>query len=900
MRMNSAEDIRREIRTRIREKIGEMKLRALWRVGSLVSFAQYDEDEEGNSIFDAGQEGEEEEEEDLAAKWLLEKEEKLRKEQEKPRVPVAQAPGKLWATPEYESDRFGRVSFSLPPASGMWPEDPGSSPAGFPLGEEDVASRQALTQAFQKPETWNGLAEASRDPRLAPAFQSWLVPKVILLVGKKWWNDFKHQRQLKMSPFGLFDSDYYRSNRDRLDKSAHGRAWIALVQQEVARILAKYLSSKGPGKNENIHGYIYTSLHRKMAELAGANQGYKMKMVGVCGYCKFKRPLITPPELELDRETGLYKCPVCEQSIENNEEEVGIKQEELENAEQQKEWLEGQIQVVQNLVAAGEDEQELLERHVQNLRKVQENIPKLRQEVEAERADLSARKRFLAIPYVHVGCANEDCPVGRVPLTSVDWSSPYWSEPEGKMARAFLSDRYNIVEPGWERSRAQRAEDHWDELSKRSRYSAPPDEMLNVPFICPYDGTRFTPAEAKGRGPMAANSGYRVGGMIIPPPLSRRWVTDLQKHPGTQVGEEDVGPSYHIEDVRELTGAEVDLSASKAHERFTSQMEFRKRFDWMRDILEEKRDDYREKIRDEAGSLKASKGSKARMYVLREDLYEFLLDWSSNSPIHFVGWVCERAPRTRKVMEQHGFNEDGTPNMEFKSNTEYHAMSKEAAEQVNSMILQGWMKKVMERHPADWLDLLVGRGKWGKGVSSWLTTEHQDGVPPVAYFISPVEQRGSDLSFAPCMLRYTKAKKVVRKGEGGESVAEWVAYGKKTPLGIHQRHSKTYKGQPRIAAIMGVWDYRGQPVGEKTTGLPIPADQGDMVAGDLRSLSHAVAQPDFKGVYLRNDQLGMADGDHVLVKAVFMPWSGGWLPMKIMHEVYRGVKETADHEGMSK
>ena len=299
-----------DLRKKVLSDINNLRLKQIWRVAETLD---------------------EENEQDEASEWLKnkeqEKEKLLEKEKRLEKIKNINKPT------VFNSDQLGTITFNVS-QNGVWPQDPGESPEWFPIKSDDISSKVKFTEIFKKKETWDALQQASKNPNFSSVLQNWLLPKVILLLGKPWWDHNKAVPNLKGAPFGLFDDETRRNKRSVLDQLPQGRAWIYTIQNHIARILGQYLSTKGPGDNTNIAGYINTVLNRSMVNAAGKVNDRVSVRVPVCGYCRYTRKLKTPPTLEYDSFTGLYRCPNCAQELEMTAESLQEEKEDVQESSQ--------------------------------------------------------------------------------------------------------------------------------------------------------------------------------------------------------------------------------------------------------------------------------------------------------------------------------------------------------------------------------------------------------------------------------------------------------------------------------------------------------------------------------------------------------------------------------------
>ena len=137
----------------------------------------------------------------------------------------------------HESKRWGvSLSFEPPAVDGRWIDPGDAAPAGFPFDPVDLGDGPSLRALFQKEETWDKLGEMVQNPAKRGLLQSYLLPKVVLAIGKEWWGINRFRKQLGNAPFGVLDdNEREKMYKDKdLDDTILGRAFIAQINRDVA------------------------------------------------------------------------------------------------------------------------------------------------------------------------------------------------------------------------------------------------------------------------------------------------------------------------------------------------------------------------------------------------------------------------------------------------------------------------------------------------------------------------------------------------------------------------------------------------------------------------------------------------------------------------------------------
>ncbi len=755
-----------------------------------------------------------------------------------------------------------------PRTDGTWPDLPEAPPPGFPFAADDLKDGPSLRALFRKPETWAAIKEMAANPAKRGLLQSYLLPVVVLVIGKAWWEINKRHRQLGNAPFGLFSPDEYKEMLAgeegkegevgrKMEETVAGRAFISLINWQVTKIFQFYLAT-GSIDGSRIDGYLYEALNNRMVADAGKRHGFERRRQPVCAFCRSRRVIeTTPPFLARSgkhqvQEEGktksrpLFKCPTCEDLVETKEQELRLKEQGAKNVEDGYLGLIEDAERTRRQLAGDPDDKQLLNRlsnYEAMLKDYAPQVEALRRERDSLRAEVRNRRNMLGVPYSHIMCINEACPGGAIPLTFVDWQDPFWAGPAGDKAKHDLASFYGIGSPT-----RQNAEDAPPEPAVSERAGKrPPQWMWDIPFRCPFDGYGFTPREAFGRGRAGAD-GTRMGGLFVDPPRSTVWskpysLEEKQEKQEERAGTEGMSAmrSDRIEDVKGLTGIDITTDSNQ----FLTDQDEKLYYEELSSALRQELYRRKELHVQLTGGLN-SKNPDAKLQTLLNDA---VLEWSYIHPLHLVGYYTKRAMSVRRK-----FDPDTG---EVTDHLEVRSLNKNAAEQVVSSLMQTWFKKILQQ-PDGWQLL-----------RKHLTIETYDNIPPQCYFVTTVQQDGEGELEAKCHFRYAKG----------------------SPIGEKPRQP-SYQKVPYLALVEGIWNYDGEP-DKMDMMTPIPQERGDaMVAGR----SNRISEMDFHNSYriVLDSATSLVPGSAILVKGVFMPRNTGHTLFKRVMDLRKDLKDPDD------
>jgi hypothetical protein len=386
---------------------------------------------------------------------------------------------------------------------------------------------------------------------------------------------------------------------------------------------------------------------------------------------------------------------------------------------------------------------------------------------------------------------------------------------------------------GIEKPSGQEADDDDEEPSPHLKY--PPRWMWNIRFVCPFDGARFTPAEAFGKGVKGKN-GFGLGGLLVDPPRTNIWEKPYS------LSERREPEGGRTEDVRRQTGISRTTDSPESRTDREEGLFYKDMSDSIRQELYRRKEEH-------AKEMGGKKGPRARRLAeMQQLLYDAALEWSMLNPVEMGGYFAGRQVQTVKVYDK----ETG----EIRDHRKISKLTSSGAARVVSSVIQRWFARVIQRE--DGMKML----------EPWLTQEAYDGIPSDCYFLSTVKQMSGDVLSARCHFKY----------------------GKGSPLGEQNPRGSSYGKSPNIALLLGVWKYPDKP-GKKDMMTPIGANAGASMTAPLKSLNSSVTGYDYNKVFFDADSTGLKEGDAVVMRALFMPRHTAWRPVKLVMHLRKDMED---------
>lgn len=695
---------------------------------------------------------------------------------------------------------------------------------------ENITDDRKLSEIFSDPsmKAWNIL---TRNPDL---LQSWILPGLIVSIGKKWFNRNKVRtsmgstfRKLGNTPFGMFDSndaDMLRKNEDvSIEDLPKAKRYIQEINNLIAQYANIYFSQGYTSKP--IGGWIKTALEREMKRIVADANNFKEIRYPVCAVCKRMSPKgsVIPRmrEINIDKKS-LWECPACKRKIEEiNKNEIPTIEANIYKANKMlKEYgrMENQAKVAIEDAETPEQKEknekklEEAKTKISEYNQVVENLVKQREAYEKERSSYESQ---LATPRWHTLCPNEKCPGQKIPLTSIDWNDDFWNDSvRAKEALAGLYKRFRIVPP---KGKKFSIEQEAIESPKDPRF-IPPKWLEDVPFICPFDGVHFTLASARGKG-------YNgEAGFLCDPWFRLEWkaIGDVK---GGEI-EEEIGEDTDSEELvayDQLSELAKDIFLKKYWEQFASLEEYRKH-----------------------GSLwEQAKTKKDLMSILRKmALYDSVRQFSAQDPKAYVGWLSGRELEKKLVLE--GSKLTKINGIKNTTETKYF--------EVYTPILQNWVDKMLYAFGENW-----EKGFDSFNLKDWLVDNETEGLPsdgPGTFFVTRVESE-------------VQSPEKMEKGN--------LPYGFKFAF-----QPKKLRGGPkgsvkftRLLRVLGIWK-----ISQSEAKLEIvPTKIAKAIISGKQNRIAEMTNHDFHRVALDKETTDLVPGDYVLVQALVMPGATKWAPI---------------------
>jgi hypothetical protein len=264
----------------------------------------------------------------------------------------------------------------------------------------------------------------------------WIIPHAVILFGKHWFDRVKWKKTIHRGiPFPLF-TDEDKKSGIKLEYTSTGKAIIAKIISKVSYALNIYLQGKWYEKTKTIKqpgGYIIDSVKNDLVRDVGSILGFKLKVVLACPYCMSTRSKHDKKTPLIEHGSRGYSCNKCKELCIN---------------------LNFQLQ--------NEKDEAKIKKIVDKLKKIK------------------IFEKFVGITCV---CPSDNCNGHFVPLSSIDLNASAWNS----VNLSDFKSRISVM-----RSSSRKS------FVPKNTYSFvnPPSELKNMPLICPYCGTKFSPASA--------------------------------------------------------------------------------------------------------------------------------------------------------------------------------------------------------------------------------------------------------------------------------------------------------------------------------------------------------------------------------------------------------------------
>lgn len=616
---------------------------------------------------------------------------------------------------------------------------------------ENMKDNKSISAIFSDPSSkaWKIL---QKEPHI---LQEWILPILINMIGKRWFDINKVKPQMGSLPFGMWGStpkeaaqfvselrgidktkeiaeklreegkddkeikqiiqqmkDEGEVEQKSFEDSLKGRKYISNIVDLIAKYTNKYFSVIN---TTPIDKYLYKYLDLDMRRIVAEENNFSERKVAVCSVCRRERlensvdvpmkkeeiakkkeivwPKMTP--MKMGRRT-LWQCENCKNKMET-----------LETHDIP--FVENKIKEIKSDIASLKK----MEQTEKNNEKLKEKKSVLK-DLEAQKDKLIRDKRIyeaqISVPKVHTWCPNENCPGQRIPLTAIDWENDFWKSADAKEVLNKLNNQFKINPPPdfmeLAHFKTQKAEDE-SVLEKYEKFHKPPEWLEKVPFVCPHDGVKFKMSDVKGKG-FNGRAGY------LWDPFQRSvWILQGENKERDSQVEQQIGKN---DDVDELYN-NAQLS------------------DFARKILIKKYWDERERFMQrivksnmDFETAMNNKSVAAQFRIVT--LYDTLRQISTSDNIAYVGWLSGReltkdfAKDGNKIGEQAKFK---------KSRTEYK-------EEISLPILQKWVDGMLsygkkwedgarKYRIGDWLakEKHGVKSDWGKTLGTFFVAKAREG-----------------------------------------------------------------------------------------------------------------------------------------------------------------------------
>lgn len=742
---------------------------------------------------------------------------------------------------------------------------------------DNMKDGPSLTKLFQNPDAWNLL---KKNPEIA---QKWILPAIIMGIGKRWFNNNStqlklgaRQKDVGRTPFGMFDAGDIRLlvKGTPITELPSSKAYISLVNEIITDLANTYFSFgyrvDPPRGSLPLGGYIYKSLAREMSKHIAADKGYREIRVPVCSYCKSRKQKRQSKEVvyhAMEYVEGSkpkrWICVECKRKFEENEGIISTLNYDVET--KQKEITGAQRKLTQIITEFTEEPTfELKEKR----KEYEDRILSLTTDVKHTKTDLdnlnkiqySLEVHIQGVPYWHTWCPNPGCPGNRVPLTAIDRKNGFWQTDAGVKASEILQKRFGVTI-----NSIQEAEDDED-VPRILPQRIPPDELLDVPFICPHDYVEFTLRNARGKGLQ------KKGGFFWEPWQHMLW--DRIGKEEISVEEENMGgvAANQEENLRNQVVQRTSLYLSSLGAKLFSDQyknSIREYNTWFTKQVEV----YREKGKPIVEAVKKVEQSRTNGAKQRSlSMYQTLGETSHLDPGMFVSWLSEVSVENEFIVDKEG-------NIEERNVTE-KIKPKDRRDNVYIPTLHAWISKMMD-----------SRSDWFKHykMEDILANQKADGIyssGPGTFFIAKIgdEIMGEDKDIAfgfgcglvPAHKEYPKINPFSYTMT--EEEEKWTLPSK-NPKKVPLRYQTSIK--PKVLKFIGLWKIPSDHIDfvnkhPEWMGGSAPIPLNNKVIDYAKShpednLAGEIMYSDYYRVALNETDSSFSIGEYVLVQALVMP-----------------------------
>lgn len=720
------------------------------------------------------------------------------------------------------------------------------------FSEKNISDSAGLTRVFNDPTSWQIL---KKNPDLA---QQWVLPAIIVNIGKKWFynNATKsiNNKDVAETPFSMFsqeDIELVKSGVD-FEQLPSYRSYVSIITEQLTKIANKYFSygyRVDPNRGSLPMGpYLTKALSRRMEKVIASQQGFREIRVPVCSFCKGRvnkrQSNETSFEMELvpGSKPKRWVCPRCSKKYNENKEKISMYGQELRYNDNEIESLHSSIARMDKLLEEEPNNNQIIQQKQAVKNKIitltNKNDFLSKNLNELGKTQYSLKTQSLGTPYWHTWCPNVRCPGNRVPLTALDLENPFWKTEKGAVAAGILQSRFGI------NFLSQSAED----LPTVASHRIPPEELLDVPFICPHDYVKFTLRQARYKGL------DKKGGFFWEPWQKAKWEEEFQRN-ANEIDE--IGVEANPENVERnlIIGQTGHYLAVLARKLFNTQYEaeLEKSNNWL-----EGRAQLMSEVSIDKALERAKKSKPYGSYQRRLAMYDSLNEISELDPNTFVAWMSEL-----KIDKKFMAVKDNI----IEANAFSKVKLKEKKDNIYLPALHSWVAKMMERK--DWFSHYQ--------MDKVLTSDRIDGIysnGPGTFFIARVGDlnlgKEEETTFGITCSLIPKKRKIDIEPKYKHHMQGYDDY-KEKQRPMRPRTSV----KPKVLRFLGIWkipDTSGLPEDIKNGTSPVPLDSKLLsYAHPDKNLIGQILFSDFYNAALSKSQSSLGMGDYVLVQALIMP-----------------------------
>jgi DNA ligase D-like protein (predicted 3'-phosphoesterase) len=777
---------------------------------------------------------------------------------------------------------------------------------------KNMKNGASLTKLFQDPLAWEII---HREPQI---LQAWVLPAIVVGIGQRWFNNngsratlgTRKFKNVGRTPFGMFDEDDIALLKKgaSIEDLPSAKKYIRMINQLVTKY-ANYYFSYGYRKSKRnpqgalpMSGYIYKALSRAMTKEIAEVKGYKEVRFPVCAVCKAKQKnekMVLHSMAKVGDNPARWECETCKREYEKND-DIEIPA------------IDRELDIINNNISRSESK---LSQHRVALEDVEDEAAKgrMRKKIDEESQKvasyrgsasvLNQKKETLAeaqrilggqlsVPYWHAWCPNPTCPGRKVPLTAIDWNADIWKKDvEGELA-AKLYKRFGIKRPNVQEADIESVEKPVGR--KVSSAHIPPEWLLDIEFICPHDGVKFTLRDSKYKGHR------NLGGFLWEPHRRIEWNT-IQEGPPKPLAFQTIAVP--------MAGAEEKMDAKLSKILFIY-LSLIGRTIFSREISG-KEEEFKKWLSKQLAMHEKIRNIKVFRQKLREiSLYETIKETSSIDPLSFVSWLTETSVSGKFVQDKE--KDIGQENFILKT-TRAQRM-----DEVYIPILQSWTDRMLAREDGfehfDLAEILTNRkldGLPSDGPGTFFIAKIEDGVLPPGAGKQQEGVFGFGCNLKLDMKFGEDPKHFVPEPRGKEGFEDKLWEEIELMGKLRTTRSVESGLEPRVLRILGMWplseeqveDLKGQ-IKKDAAGRVIESPGLEKLDGVLhverksKLGQHALASQDknmvgdivghdFHVATLERDETSLSVGDYVLVQALLMPGQYHWDPIDMVQKLRR-------------